>query len=139
MGPSNGVKIPDAIDKGYLNAIADSSAGYDGRLSGDAVSMQMIRKSNNPHFFGVKKDMKNSDVSKVMHRRRSNRHMYTMMNIALGADPAQLPHLVLGLYTDPKLVESAGQMTAEVLIKDITRTSVKAVPTTPGRTARPQA
>lgn len=138
LGPSNGVKIPDAIDKGYLNAIADSSAGYDGRLSGDAVSMQMIRKSNNPHFFGVKKDMKNSDVSKVMHRRRSNRHMYTMMNIALGTDPKQLPHLVLGLYTDPKLVESAGQMTAEVLIKDITRTSVKAVPTTPGRTARPK-
>jgi len=135
LGPSNGVKIPDAIDKGYLNAVADSSAGYDGRLSGDAVSMQMIRKSNNPHFFGVKKDMKNSDVSKVMHRRRSNRHMYTMMNIALGADPKQLPHLVLGLYTDPKLVESAGQMTAEVLIKDITRTSVKARPTTPGRQA----
>ena len=138
LGPSNGVKIPDAIDKGYLNAIADSSAGYDGRLSGDAVSMQMIRKSNNPQVFGVKKDMKNSDVSKVMHRRRSNRHMYTMMNIALGADPAQLPHLVLGLYTDPKLVASTGQMTAEVLIKDITRTSVKAVPTTPGRTARPK-
>ena len=138
LGPSNGVKIPDAIDKGYLNAIADSSAGYDGRLSGDAVSMQMIRKSNNPHFFGVKKDMKNSDVSKVMHRRRSNRHMYTMMNIALGADPAQLPHLVLGLYTDPKLVESAGQMTAEVLIKDITRTSVKARPTTPGRSSPPK-
>lgn len=137
LGPSNGVKIPDAIDKGYLNAIADSSAGYDGRLSGDAVSMQMIRKSNNSHFFGVKKDMKNSDVSKVMHRRRSNRHMYTMMNIALGADPKQLPHLVLGLYTDPKLVESAGQMTAEVLIKDITRTSVKAQPTTPGRSTRP--
>ena len=138
LGPSNGVKIPDAIDKGYLNAIADSSAGYDGRLSGDAVSMQMIRKSNNSHFFGVKKDMKNSDVSKVMHRRRSNRHMYTMMNIALGADPKQLPHLVLGLYTDPKLVESAGQMTAEVLIKDITRTSVKAQPTTPGRSTRPK-
>ena len=136
LGPSN-VKIPD-IDKGYLNAIADSSAGYDGRLSGDAVSMQMIRKSNNSHFFGVKKDMKNSDVSKVMHRRRSNRHMYTMMNIALGADPKQLPHLVLGLYTDPKLVESAGQMTAEVLIKDITRTSVKAQPTTPGRSTRPK-
>ena len=138
LGPSNGVKIPDAIDKGYLNAIADSSAGYDGRLSGDAVSMQMIRKSNNSHFFGVKKDMKNSDVSKVMHRRRSNRHMYTMMNIALGADPKQLPHLVLGLYTDPKLVESAGQMTAEVLIKDITRTSVRAQPTTPGRSTRPK-
>lgn len=138
LGPSNGVKIPDAIDKGYLNAIADSSAGYDGHLSGDAVSMQMIRKSNNPHFFGVKKDMKNSDVSKVMHRRRSNRHMYTMMNIALGADPKQLPHLVLGLYTDPKLVESAGQMTAEVLIKDITRTSVKARPTTPGRSSPPK-
>ena len=133
LGPSNGVKIPDAIDKGYLNAIADSSAGYDGRLSGDAVSMQMIRKSHNPHFFGVKKDMKNPDVKKVMHRRRSNRHMYTMMNIALGADPKQLPHLVLGLYTDPKLVESAGQMTAEVLIKDLTRTSVKARPTTSGR------
>lgn len=136
LGPSNGVKIPDAIDKGYLNAIADSSAGYDGRLSGDAVSMQMIRKSNNLHYFGVKKDMKNPDVKKVMHRRRSNRHMYTMMNIALGADPKQLPHLVLGLYTDPKLVESAGQMTAEVLIKDITRTSVKAQPTTSGRSTR---
>lgn len=135
LGPSNGVKIPDAIDKGYLNAIADSSAGYDGRLSGDAVSMQMIRKSHNPHFFGVKKDMKNPDVKKVMHRRRSNRHMYTMMNIALGADPKQLPHLVLGLYTDPKLVESAGQMTAEVLIKDLTRTSVKARPTIPGRSS----
>jgi len=79
--------------------------------------------------------MKNSDVSKVMYRRRSNRHMYTMMNIALGADPVQLPHLVLGLYTDPKLVESVGQMTAEVLIKDITKTSVKARPTTPGRPA----
>lgn len=138
LGPSNGVKIPDAIDKGYRNAIANSSAGFDGRLSGDAVSMQMIRKSNNPHFFGVKKDMKNSDVLKVMNRRRSNRHMYTMMNIALGVDPQQLPHLVLGLYTNPKLVASEGQMTAEVLIKDLEHTSVKARPTTPGQSTRPK-
>jgi len=125
LGPSNGVYVPDAIANGYINATANTSAGYDGRLSGDAVSMQMIRKSNNPHFFGVKKDMKNSEVSKVMNRRRSNRHMYTMMNVALGADPKQAPHLVLGLYTNPKLIESEGKMPAEVLIKDIESTSIK--------------
>ena len=48
-----------------------------------------------------------------------------MMNIASGKDPEQRPHLVLGLYTDPALVESGGAMTAPVLVKDLQRTAIK--------------
>ena len=126
LGPSNGVMIPDAIRNGYKNAIADTSAGNSGRLSGDIVSLQMIKKSSmKGKYFSVFKDMKNTDVKKIMENRFKNRHLYTMMNIALGKDPEQRPHLVLGLYTDPALVESGGTMTAPVLVKDLQRTAIK--------------
>ncbi len=126
LGPSNGVMIPDAIHNGYKNAIADTSAGNSGRLSGDIVSLQMIKKSSmKGKYFSVFKGMKNSEVEKVMDRRFNTRHLYTMMNIALGKDPQQRPHLVLGLYTDPALVESGGTMTAPVLVKDLQRTAIK--------------
>lgn len=126
LGPSNGVMIPDAIHKGYKNAIADTSAGNSGRLSGDIVSLQMIKKSTmKGKYFTVVKDMKNKPVERIMDRRFKNRHLYTMMNIALGKDPEQRPHLVLGLYTDPALVESGGTMTAPVLVKDLQRTAIK--------------
>ncbi len=126
LGPSNGVMIPDAIHKGYKNAIADTSAGNSGRLSGDIVSLQMIQKSSmKGKYFTVVKDMKNKPVEKIMDRRFNNRHLYTMINIALGKDPEQRPHLVLGLYTDPALVESGGTMTAPVLVKDLKRTAIK--------------
>lgn len=135
LGPSNGVKIPDAIHKGYLNAIADTSAGFSGRLFGDAVSMQMIQKVNlKPgSLTGVKDKMPDGAVKKFMGIRKHYGHMYTMMNVGLGQDPKQLPHLVLGLYTDPKLVESRGQMTAEVLIKDAARTSSEPKPAPQGQ------
>ena len=52
---------------GYKNAIADTSAGNSGRLSGDIVSLQMIKKSSmKGKYFSVFKDMKNTDVKKVM-------------------------------------------------------------------------
>ena len=126
LGPSNGVMIPDAIRNGYKNAIADTSAGNSGRLSGDIVSLQMIQKSSmKGKYFSVFKDMKNTDAKRVMENRFKKRHLYTMMNIALGKDPEQRPHLVLGLYTDPALVESGGTMTAPVLVKDLQRTAIK--------------
>ena len=63
---------------GYKNTIADTSAGNSGRLSGDIVSLQMIKKSSmKGKYFSVFKDMKNTDVKKIMENRFKNRHTCT--------------------------------------------------------------
>ena len=113
LGPSNGVTVPDSIAIGYVRALRDTSAGSR-QFTGDTVSFQMILP-NWKRQFTVTEDMKDSDVRKVMKRRKFHAELYTMINVGLGKNPKQPAHLVMGLYSDPALVKSGGQMTAPVL------------------------
>ena len=113
LGPSNYVTVPDSIGNGYVRALRDTSAGSR-QFTGDTVSQQMILPTKN-NMFTVTKDMKDRDVKKVMSRRRATSHLYTMINVGLGKNPKQPAHLVMGLYSNPALIESQGQMAAPVL------------------------
>lgn len=113
LGPSNYVTAPDAIRYGFVRGLRDTSAGSR-QLTGDAVSMQLILPKK-PAMFTVTKDMKDRDVKKVMNCRSNKAELYTMINVALDKDKRQPAHLVMGLYTDPALLKSMGQMTAPVL------------------------
>lgn len=113
LGPSNYVTVPDAIRNGFVRALRDTSAGSR-QLTGDAVSMQMILPKK-PAMYTVTKNMKDKDVKKVMNCRTNKAELYTMINVGLDKDKRQPAHLVMGLYTDPALLESMGQMTAPVL------------------------
>ena len=66
-------------------------------------------------MYTVTKDMKDKEVKKVMNCRTNKAELYTMINVGLDKDKRQPAHLVMGLYTDPALLESMGQMTAPVL------------------------
>ena len=113
LGPSNYVTIPDSIANGYVRALRDTSAGSR-QYFGDVVSLQMILP-NHKKMFTVRKDMKDRDVKKVMMRRKHTAELYTMINVGMGKNPKQPAHLVMGLYSDPALAESKGQMAAPVL------------------------
>ena len=113
LGPTNYVTVPDSIGNGFVRALRDTSAGSR-QFTGDTVSLQMILPKRND-MFTVTKDMKDRDVKKVINRRRNTSELYTMINVGLGKNPKQPAHLVMGLYTNPALVESMGQMAAPVL------------------------
>ena len=113
LGPSNYVTIPDSIANGYVRALRDTSAGSR-QYFGDTVSLQMIMPNHNG-MFTVRKDEKDRDVKKIMNRRKHIAELYTMINVGMGKNPKQPAHLVMGLYSDPALSESKGQMAAPVL------------------------
>jgi hypothetical protein len=116
LGPSNFVRVPDDVRNGYHAALLNTSAGKrSDNMYGDAVSMSLIPNGGRTDMFFVKKDLNNQGVEKVRRCRTHNADLYTMINVGLGNDPSQPAHLVMGLYTDPDLVQSEGQMTAPVL------------------------
>lgn len=121
LGPSNYVTMPDAIRHGFVRGLRDTSAGSR-QLTGDAVSYQMILPTY-PGMFTVTKNMKDKQVVKIMRRRKNASELYTMINVGLGKDKNQPAHLVMGLYTNPALLESGGQMTAPVLRTDKPQTT----------------
>ena len=124
LGPSNYIRMPDNVRNGFVSGL-DPKVGMSSRqYTGDAVSMQLIQAHGNANRFTVEKDDPNKKVKDVMNRRQRNIELYTMINVGLGRDPNQPEHLVMGLYTNPKLVESNGQMAAPVL-KTIKAKSVK--------------
>ena len=132
LGPSNFVKMPDDLRNGYVSALNNASSGYASRtLMGDAVSYHMIKTSSpgvSEWLFNVRKNAGKEEVDKAKDARNVlYRDFYTMINIGLGRDPNQSPHLVMGLWTDPKLVKSNGKMDAPVLksLQEIQTTAVQ--------------
>lgn len=120
LGPSNFVKMPDDLRNGFVSALNNASSGYASRtLMGDAVSYNMIKTASpgiSEWLFNVRKNAGKDEVKKARTARNVlYRDLYTMINIGLGRDPNQSPHLVMGLWTDPKLVKSNGKMEAPVL------------------------
>ena len=114
LGPSNGVRGPDQINNGFVNGLDNIKAGYSNRLyTGDTVSLQMIQNSKNPKLFSKPKTESNKDVRSLMHRRTRLWQLYTMINVGLGKDPNQPPHLVMGLYTNPQFVKDPANFRAE--------------------------
>ena len=118
LGPSNFVKMPDDLRNGYATALKNASSGYANRtLMGDAVSYNMIKTAKQSDWmFNVRKNAVKDEVNKARKTRNVlYRDLYTMINVGLGRDPTQPPHLVMGLWTNPKLVQSNGKMDAPVL------------------------
>ncbi len=118
LGPSNFVKMPDDLRNGYVSALNNASAGFATRtLMGDAVSYNMIKTARQSEWiFNLRKKAPKGEVDSTRKARNVlYRDLYTMINIGLGRDPNQPPHLVMGLWTDPKLVKSNGKLNAPVL------------------------
>lgn len=126
LGPSNNVKIPGSIEKGYVRSLKDTQSGK-GPYYGDAVGLQLIL-SPNGKLFTVFKGQKNSAVDKVANNRKTYKELYTMINVGLGNDPEQPAHLIMGLYTNPALLKDPG-MRAPVL-KSINIGTINQTPTT---------
>lgn len=114
LGPSNFIRVPGDVQFGYVKGAKDIQSGSS-PYYGDSTSMQSILNGKQSTPFTVKQDMKNSQVVKIAERRVKNKELYTMVNIGLGRDPNQPAHLIMGLYSNPELVKSEGQMKAPVL------------------------
>jgi hypothetical protein len=118
LGPSNGVQMPERVDRGYLSG-AETIAKHGGTAyTGDAGSLQcLLFSGQSPHIFTVRKDMKVDAVEKVSKKRNNLKPLYTLINVVLGTSrniAGQESYRLAGLYTHPQLIKdgAVGQMRA---------------------------
>lgn len=112
LGPSNGVKMPHDVKKGYLKGANQIEKHGGHPYTGDTSSMQLIRVSshkNDDGYFGVLEDLPRDKVYQIQARRENFKQLYTMMNVVLGICPFNPSWRLAGLYSNPTLVESNGQ------------------------------
>jgi len=112
LGPSNGVKMPLDVKRGYVRGASKIEKHGGHPYTGDTTSMQLIRASSHKGedgYFGVLKNLPRNKVFQIQARRENFKQLYTMMNVVLGACPFNPSWKLAGLYSNPKLVESNGQ------------------------------
>ena len=115
MGPSNGVRMPNDVSRHYVNGAKNFKDGFQ-RYTGDAASLQFIKFGNNsPNQFDIANGMNYEQGMKITRRRNDRKSMLTLINVVLGNCPYNDGWRLAGLYSDPELVESNGQMTAKVI------------------------
>ena len=84
--------------------------------TGDAASLQFIRFGrNSTHQFNIDNKMKVDVAEHTIRRRNERKSMLTLINVVLGTCPINEGWRLAGLYSDPDLVESDGQMRAKAL------------------------
>ena len=115
MGPSNGVRMPNDVSRHYVNGAKNFKDGFQ-RYTGDAASLQFIKFGNNsPNQFDIANGLNYEQGMKITRRRNDRKSMLTLINVVLGNCPYNDGWRLAGLYSDPELVESNGQMTAKVI------------------------
>ena len=115
MGPSNRVRMPNNVSRHYVPGAKMPSEGTQA-YTGDAASLQFIKFGrNSPHQFTIGGKMDKTRAEQTIRRRNERKSMLTLINVVLGACPNNEGWRLAGLYTDPELVESNGQMQAKAL------------------------
>lgn len=120
FGPSNHVRMPQKVDRGYVTGAEAMVKHGSTPYYGDAASLQAIMFSSQTHRFDVRKDMKPAEVAKVNERRNNHKALYTLTNVVLGAShqvPGNESYRLAGLCTHPNLLKEGqvGQMNAVAL------------------------
>lgn len=115
MGPSNKVRMPNNVSRHYVQGAKMPSEGTQA-YTGDAASLQFIRFGrNSTHQFNIDNKMKVDVAEHTIRRRNERKSMLTLINVVLGTCPINEGWRLAGLYSDPDLVESDGQMRAKAL------------------------
>lgn len=115
MGPSNKVRMPNKVSRHYVQGAKMPSEGTQA-YTGDAASLQFLKfGGNSPNQFKIDKKTKIGVAENTIRRRNERKSMLTLINVVLGACPNNESWRLAGLYSDPDLVESDGQMRAKAL------------------------
>ena len=112
MGPSNKVRMPNNVSRHYVNGARRIS-----RTGSNAIPVMLHPCSSSSseitvHQFNLILLMgwNYEQGMKITRRRNDRKSMLTLINVVLGNCPYNDGWRLAGLYSDPDLVESDGQM-----------------------------